>query len=591
MVLVLDDLHWADKATLLLLRYLVGTESLTRVMVVGSYRGSELDANRPLSDALATLRREPGVERLELAGLEDSEVFALMESGAGHTLGDELTGLAHQLRRETSGNPFFLLELMRHLVETGWLFQEDGRWQARAQLSELGMPESLREVVGQRVRRLGEEAATLLTSAAVVGRDFDVTLVAALAGMDEDAAVDHCERAVAARLLTGVAPGRYSFAHAVVQYTLYDGLSPTRRARAHHRVAEMLERMYGEGPGPRVGEVARHWMAATQPADLAKAITYARWAGEAALAALAPEEAVRWYTQALELGPDEASRTELLIGLGNAQRLTGDPGHRETFLEAARLAQRQGDISRLVRAALDNTRGIVGAAGTVDPEHIAVLEAALAATSGDSPERARLLATLAAQLTFSDQRDRRWELADQAMDMAARVGDPATYARVVAMLWFCIAEPSTARRRLELTAEAVARAAEQPDPAVRHWAHRLHLYSCQEAGDLDGIDADLPKVIEYAAAAGDPALMWGTTFIRSWRALLAGELDASEALAHEALSWGQRSSSPEAEVAFVLQLLEIRRPQGRFDGLDVMLADAEPWGMAAFSRGARPRPL
>jgi len=225
-----------------------------------------------------------------------------------------------------------------------------------------------------------------------------------------------------------------------------------------------------------------------------------------------------------------------------------------------------------VRAALDNTRGIMEAAGAVDDERIAVLEAALRATSGDSPERARLLATLAAQLSFSDQRDRRWGLADQALDMATRVGDPATYARVVNMLWYPIAHPTTVEQRVRMTTEAVARSAEQADPAVRHWAHRLHLFSCQETGDLDAIDADLPAVVQFAAASGDPAHMWGTTFIRSWRALLAGDLESSEALAHEAFAWGQKSNSPEAELAILFQLVEIRRAQDRLAEMHEVLA-------------------
>ena len=325
-VVVLDDLHWADPSTFLLLRHLVRTDGLSQLTVIGTYRSSEVDRTAALTDTLASLRREPGVERIELDGLADAEVSSLMASGSGHNLGAELSGLAEHLRQETGGNPFFLLELIRHLVESGWLFQEDGRWQARPDLSALGIPESLREVVGQRIGRLGDLPAALLTTAAVIGRDFDVAFVAALAGVAEEDAIDACDRAVGARLLSEVAPGAYSFAHAVVQYTLYESQGPTRRALAHRRVAEMLERLHGEGPGPRAGEIARHWLAGHRPEDTPKAIDYARWAAEAAVSGLAPEEAVRWYSEALALEPDGRLLTTLLIGLGTHSGSPETPG-------------------------------------------------------------------------------------------------------------------------------------------------------------------------------------------------------------------------------------------------------------------------
>ncbi|MGH9005214.1 MAG: ATP-binding protein, partial [Acidimicrobiia bacterium] len=274
MVVVLDDLHWADTSALLLLRHLVRAEGASRLTIIGTYRAGELDRAAALTDTLASLRREPGVERVELDGLADTDVSALMESGAGHDLGD-LAGLGQQLRQETGGNPFFVLELLRHLLESGWLFREDGRWRARTDLAALGIPESLREVVGQRIGRLGEQPAALLTTAAVVGRDFDVSFVAALAGVSEEDAIDACDRAVGARLLSEVAPGRYSFAHAVIQYTLYETQGPTRRARTHRRVAEMLEGLLSRGPGPRVGVIARHWLAGRRPEDTATAVDYA----------------------------------------------------------------------------------------------------------------------------------------------------------------------------------------------------------------------------------------------------------------------------------------------------------------------------
>ena len=144
------------------------------------------------------------------------------------------------------------------------------------------------------------------------------------------------------------APGHYSFAHALIQHTLYEDLGPTRRARAHRQVAEALEDLCGDRPGARVGELARHWFSATQPIDLAKAISYSRQAGDAALAALAPADALGYYAQALDLypratDPDPVLGIDLAIGLGTAQRQTGDPAFRDTLLGAARRAADLGD--------------------------------------------------------------------------------------------------------------------------------------------------------------------------------------------------------------------------------------------------------
>lgn len=570
-ILVLDDLHWADPGTLLLLRHLVESPALAGLMIVGAFRKSDVVPGAALNDTLASLRRVEAVVRMELTGLGEADVAALLESGAGHPLGDEMSELPGQLQRETGGNPFFLLELTRHLIDGGWLFREDGRWRARPQLATLGMPESLREVVGQRVGRLSDPAGAVLTVGAVVGREFDVGLVAQIADVPEDAAVEACDRAVTARLLTDVAPGRYSFAHAVIQYTLAESLSPTRRAITHRRIAVALD-AEDRGSGAHIGEVAHHWLAALSSADVDRAVDAARRAGEAALAALAPEEARRWFSSALEIGPDQTSRTDLLIGLGNAQRMAGDIGYRETLLEAARLAWAHGDRGRLVRSVLDNSRGILSGYFQVDREKLEAIEWALSVTSGDSPDRARLLALLAAESLFLGDRTTSTSLVADALAMARRVGDPVTSARVANMVYFCISTPDRHDDLLELTAEAVAWAEAQSDPAVRHWAHRLRLYSHLQDGDLAGIDEHLPEVVRYADAAGDPALRWGATFIRSWRVLLDGRLDDSERLARDAADLGEQTGQPEAALVLVLQVGEIRRHEGRFAEMEPAVA-------------------
>ena len=170
----------------------------------------------------------------------------------------------------------------------------------------------------------------MLGLAAVIGRDFDLPLLAAVAKIDDDELIGLCDAAVAAAVLqtTSGDQDRYTFAHALIEHTLYDGLSPARRARGHRTVAEQLEAIQGDAPGERTGELAHHWAAAVQPSDTAKAIHYATLAGARALDQLAPDEALRWYSQALELldrDPQRGGRerAEILVGLGDAQRQCG----------------------------------------------------------------------------------------------------------------------------------------------------------------------------------------------------------------------------------------------------------------------------
>ena len=232
-------------------------------------------------------------------------MIAFMESAAGHELDDAGVGLAHQLYRETDGNPFFVAEVLRNLSESGDIFQDatTGRWTAKDTEGPLSLPHSVRTVIGTRVSRLGEEATKVLSTASVIGRDFDLDLLAETTKVDEDELIDLLDEAQHAAVVHELpdSPGRYSFSHALVQHTLYEDLGATRRTRLHKAVGEAIERLYGENSDDRVGELARHFLLATRPTDSDKAISYAKRAGDAALEALAPDDAVRYFSQALEL--------------------------------------------------------------------------------------------------------------------------------------------------------------------------------------------------------------------------------------------------------------------------------------------------
>ena len=478
LVLILDDLHWADKQTLLLLKHVLAQAHETRVLMIGTYRDSDLHRGHPLSTVLADLHREQGVERLAIGGLDQPEIAELMERAAGHSLDDTGLKLSQELLRETDGNPFYTRELLRHLTESGALYRhESGRYMIRGRLSELGLPQSVREVLGRRIEWLGEDAQRVLTVAAVIGREFELELLAAVTERSEDDLLELLERAAEASVVSESlsAPGKFSFAHALINHTLYDDLGTTRRTRLHRRVAEALEDLLGDDPGVRVGELAYHWGKTTTPVDVDKTVRYARLAGERALAELAPDEALRWFTQATELtgtGADQRERCDLLIGLGEAQKQTGDATYRDTLLEASRIAAALPDAERAARAALANSRGHAsGAFGEIDCERLDALQQALDLDNFANPARcARLLSLRGLELQYEPDHKPRRALAAQALALAREAGDAPTLAQVLSNYIHATWAPDTIDERRNLAAELAEVARSVQDPALEFWA-------------------------------------------------------------------------------------------------------------------------
>ena len=565
--LVIDDLHWADRPSLSLLRHLVMTAPHARLLIVGAYRDSDLTREHPLTELLAELRREHGVERIALKGLAQPDVVTLMEAAAGHEMDDTGHALAHEVVAETDGNPFFVAEILRHLTETGALYtNEEGRWALRGPLNELGLPQSVREVIGRRVERLGRGATKALGVAAVIGRDFDLDLLSRVADAPEDDLLDVLDDAVEASVLVelGEEPGRFAFSHALVNHTLYEGLGPTRRARLHRRVAEALEDVCGDDPGSRLGELAQHWAAATAATDERKALSYARRAAEKALADLAPGEALRWFERALALvdesaAPDAAERCDLQIGLGEAKRQLADPGFRDDLLEASRLARELGDADRLARATLANTRGQVSAIGHIDDEKVATIEATLdLVPEGETACRARLKSALAVELNFEADHRHRRGLIDEALELARRSGDKRSLAHVLQNAILSIQRPHTIDERRALNVEFRALADELGDPELRFWACWLPTFGGED-GDFEEVDRALREARAIAEEVGRPGLLWTCLYAESCRLRAGARLDEAERVATQA---GQMNE-PDAFMLFSAQMIGLRWEQGR----------------------------
>jgi class 3 adenylate cyclase len=574
-LLVLDDLQWSAGPTLLLLRHLISRRTeATRVLVVGTYRDTELSHDHPLVEVLADLRRQEGVERFSLTGLDQSGVARFMEQRMGHTLADDELPLARAIYQETEGNPFFVREVLRHLAESG---------ATHLPVDELGIPEGVREVVGRRLARLSKDTNDVLRVASVVGTEFDVPVLQEAEQLEEEQLISALEEASAARLIVDVPGNRYRFAHSLVRHALYESLSAARRVRLHTRVGEAIETVHALRLDDHMPALVHHWSRAAAPrAETERAVRYALRAGDLAQAQLAHHEAAAYYRQGLELleggGGDDAQRAQLLVLLGEAQHRTGDPGYRATVLEGARLAERIGDAYCLARAALAGYRGMWTMSLGVDSERVAALEAALRATEGrEDLVRARLLANLAVELMFVD-RQRRWALSDEALALSRRLGDRATLGRVLLSRIAAIWEPGALAERRAAVGELQALAAELGDPFVKVWAELFGFETAMEAGEVDEADRLLAEA-QRTALEVERALRWFAEFPRAGRALFAGRLAEADVLAREALEIGRATQSlHEFRITYGVQRFEIRVEEGRADELVPALREAAGTG-------------
>ena len=577
LVLVLDDLHWVDRPSLQLLRHVIAAPSDMQLLVLATFRGTDVGAGHPLADARAALYREEGVERVALRGLDDLELLALMEASAGHAMDAGEMALRDELLAETDGNPFFAIEILRHLVETGAITESGGHWVSEVDPRTHGLPVSVREVIGRRVERLGVDATPALAAAAVIGREFELALVAAASDLAEGVLLDVIDAAVAAHVIAEVpgVPDRFVFVHALIQHTLYDDLSAARRRRLHRRVAEALEAMPGD-PDDCAADLARHWYASL-PDGADKAYTYSVAAGECAQVCLAPAEAVRWFAQALELvdrleTEPARARCDVLVRLGTAQRLAGDATFRDTLLDAGRQARALGDVDRLAAAALANTRGFPSTIGQVDRDRIELLRDVIDSVGASSPEiRTRLLSLLALESHYASDIDTA-ALISEALSLARTVDDDdAKWAALNAQHNFFT--PHNLPERLATLAEIVA-VGSRGDAARRCWTAATQAVIALESGDVGGWRQHARSVVEFADEVGDPALCWMSSWHRHGSTLLAGDVEGAERLADVSFAMATAAGQPDALTVYGAQILNTREVQGRTDEVLDLLVDA-----------------
>jgi DNA-binding SARP family transcriptional activator/tetratricopeptide (TPR) repeat protein len=578
-LLVLDDLHWATRPTLLLLRHLVSSAQSSRLLIVATYRDLEPDMSEDLADTVAGLFRHPGVDLLPLKGLQREGVGEFLEVYARDQLDDAGRALAETLHAETGGNPFFVGQVVRHLVETGAIVREQGRWVAERVAAGSGLPDMVRDVINRRLAHLPAETRETLAIGAVLGNHFERDVLVRAVGEAEISTLRALDAAIAGRLVVETSSGRLSFVHALVRAALYEGLPTASRVELHQRAGHAIESVHHAHLHDHLPALASHFTQAGL-SENARALDYSARAGSRALDQLAHNEAVTWFRQALDLldaseDANETRRSELLILLGEAQRRIGDPAHRQTLLDAARLARRLGLPERLADAALATSRGFFSCSDRVDTERIGVLEAALDALSSEpSPRRARLLVNLAAELTFSEEHERRYGLARQALDMARQQGDPATLGHVLAMGYppaLLSGSPTELERG---TAELVSVADRLGDPALQYWAALWAAHTALFVGDRQPLESFLDRAEQLAQESGQAMLPYVAALVRSNWNRVAGRLEGAEEWAEKARRIGEAIGYADAGSNFHTQLLCIRYDQGRLVELDELLSHA-----------------
>ena len=396
LVVLLDDLHWADEGSLLLLEHLAQHIPTQRMLIIGTYRDVELEVTRPFAKTLSDLTRQRLAQRIMIRRLSEESAADLLAALGGP---GPPVRLATSIFHETEGNPFFVEEVFRDLDEDGKLFDASGAWLSDLDVDHLEVPEGVRLVIGRRLDRVGEDVQKVLTAGAVVGRRFSLRILEALEQLSGDALFDALEDAEGAHLIQASAEGRdphYKFSHELIRQTLVGRLSIPRRQRLHLRISGAMEEVYGSRIEDHAADYSYHLYQAGAAADPEVTIRFLALAGEQALEAAAFEEALEHFELGLSVVEDPEPRqlAGLLLKKGSALHGLGDwPAMLEAWNTAVPLFEELGESEAV--AQMCEEAGIVLAwMGRVDESKEIANRGLEAIGTKPSVRRGRLLALL-----------------------------------------------------------------------------------------------------------------------------------------------------------------------------------------------------
>ncbi len=475
LLIILEDLHDADKGTLEMLTHIGRHLAGARLLIVGTYRDVEVDRTHPLSGFLAELRRISSFTRVALRGLTSNEVQRMLQnvvlSGAEGVVEQDIPwGLAEQVYRQTEGNPLFVQEVLRYLVEEGLIGRKDGQGKAGSQTTiTIAIPEGLRDVIGKRLSRLSPSCNRVLSFAAVVGRNFSLVILQKVVTATEDELYSALEEATSAGVLderSAVGKGSsFFFAHAFFRQTLYEELFAPRRIRTHQQVGRAMEEVYAQRLEEHAAELAAHFSQSTESSDLAKAVKYGELAAKRAISVYAYSEAVRLYEECLKaqevLDPDDkAKQCDLLLALGEALFMAGEPRRciDEAATKAFALAEAMSDNRRRFSASHLAYEGLgrIGQLSAVNtPEGKLWVERADRYATPDSRDRVWADLILGNLKRAQNQRREARRLYKHGMDLARRLEDDEAFLRLAGQWLFYSSQLADSAERLSLAEEAV----------------------------------------------------------------------------------------------------------------------------------------
>jgi len=585
MLMVFENLHWADESTRLLLRHLAQHLAKAPVLLLGTYRATDLEPGRPFGRMLEALLRERLAEEIVLPGLSEEDVAALLAGRAGSRPPAALVSLLYS---ETEGNPFFLEEVFRHLNEAGRLLDEQGSWKAGVKIGETEVPRGVRLVIGRRLERVSENCRRMLAIAAVIGRNFSFDLLARVAQLDEDSLLDALEQAERANLVVEVSAEReakYSFSHEQIRQTLLGTLSLPRRQRVHVRVADAIEQAAGTRAEQHAVELAHHLYQAGSAAPGERAARYLVMAGEHALQALAFEDALRNLDTARTVLPETDAggharalrhRALALRGMGRTDEALA------AFAEALALAptgpDRDGILYERAELHLDLFHG---------REALADLEVLLERSrqSGDRPLELKVMLDIGRAhyiLSLDDasfvQSTR--ESYERAYALGRELGDRRAMARVLALsIWLMDHIDNYGEQARKNAAEA-AELAEQvgdEDLQIDVSMARLRLLPLGEAAN------EAERLYQRLKRRRDPIRLKEHCFRLMWHTWRRAEFERCVAICDEGIALAAQLGSEPVQYSTLkaFALMDLGRFDAAWQALGREVADERhPFGRA-----------
>jgi class 3 adenylate cyclase/tetratricopeptide (TPR) repeat protein len=574
MLLVLEDIHWADESTILLLRYLAHEVSTARVVVLGTYRDADVEPTHPLAGLIGELHRHNHCRQLALKGLSLEEMRRMLHVLAECEPPEELVDAVY---RETEGVPFFVEQVVKLLVDENRLFDANGGWRSSFPVRPNDLPREVGLLIGRRATRLSPRTHRTLQAAAIIGRRFSQRLLGSIADLsaaDLLAALDEATRARLIESADGEHAGECAFTHELVRQTLYTELTSPLREALHLRVAEALEAADPGMAGPLVQSLAFHYEQAGGLADPDKAHRYLRRAGDFAMQSNAYAEAARHYKSALERLPAESVEWPVLsycTGRAECDANRWEDAER-SWNRAAAAWERRGDSEGVARAChalalLHTWRG----------EHRqradAVRRGLLASVGSKSRDRGRLLAMASGMLSTIGQWDEAEKLHREALAIAHERNDTRLLGATLTMqgLHNWLRARFLEGSELFTQAEDLLRSIGDLSGLTRSYA--LHLIPLGYLGRLDQIEARLDELESLARRVADSNALTIHAVFRGIVALCRGQLEEAGRWTGEAVARAEQAGR-EMLGAAIHNLAEIDFHRGRWEEVEERFEEA-----------------